>query len=292
MIVLIVVNYHCESHVVGLHRSLTAQDSDRWRLVVVDNGSDEQGAALLADVGGQPGVEVLDPGGNLGYLGAVQHAVDVLPDTCRAADWLVVSNPDIRFDDPGFLRGLESWDAGPARVLAPSIVGPDGRDQNPFMDQVPSRALTTARTVAALSPGLTAMAEAAGRAWRAAPRGRSRREEADGEPVAPGAPRRVFAPHGSFMCFSAGYLDTDLAFHHDLFLYGEEVAIAARCAAAEVPVVWVPELRVQHSRHATTAESSNRIVVGHRRRGALWSRRVLASVRRQGGAQWPSLSSS
>lgn len=272
MITLVAVNFHCEDHVVGLHASLMAQDTDDWHLVVVDNGSDAEGRAQL--IGLSPGVRVVEPGANLGYLGAVQLALEEEPEVVGGADWVVVTNPDIRLADRTVLRALSSWDPEPPRVLAPAIVEPDGRDQNPFMEGVPSRVLTAARTVAALSPELTAVAEAVGRFARRGRRGT--------EPPVPAGPRRIFAPHGSFMCFSAGYLRVGLSFRHELFLYGEEVAIAARCAAAQVPVLWVPDLRVEHSRHATTSEGANRVVAAHRRRGALWSRRVLASTRRSG----------
>lgn len=272
MIAVVAVNYHCETHVAGLHASLSAQDTDDWRLVVVDNGSDDEGAALLAELG--PASLLLRPDGNLGYLGAVQFALEAEPEMVGRADWLVVSNPDIRLPDAGFLRALAGWDGAPARVLAPAIIDPDGRDQNPLMATVPSRALTAARTVAAMTPELTVLAEAAGRVARLAGRGVG--------PTPGGRPQRIFAPHGALMCFSAGYLRAGLTFHHELFLYGEEVAVAVRCAAAQVPVVWVPELEAHHSRHATTGSGASRSVAAHRRRGALWSRRMLAATRRSG----------
>ena len=287
MITLVAVNYHCETHIVDLHASLLTQDHERWTLVVVDNGSRPAGAALLETLSRCPRVRVLDPGRNLGYLGAVDHAHRQLPDLVVGSAWVVVTNPDIRLADPGFLRGLAAFDPAPPRVLAPGIVGPDGRDQNPYLDQAPSRVLTAVRTVAALDPRLTAAAEALGEARR-----RVVRSGPPAAPAAPGGMQQIFAPHGSFMCFSAGYLDAGLDFRHELFLYGEEVAIAARCATAGVPVLWVPQLRVEHSRHATTASRTDRAVGAHRRRGAVWSRRTLATVRAQEVTGWPSRSSS
>jgi N-acetylglucosaminyl-diphospho-decaprenol L-rhamnosyltransferase len=90
-----------------------------YGVVLADNGSTD-GAPERAT--GRPGVTLLRTGANLGYGRAANLAVPL-----SAGEWVVVANPDLRWE-PGALDALvEATQRWPrAGVLGPAILSPDG----------------------------------------------------------------------------------------------------------------------------------------------------------------------
>ena len=118
------VHYHTPElawrAVASAARELTAAAGDgvSGRIVVVDNGSDAAGAAVLAGTG----AEVLRPPANLGYAGGVDAGAERLPE----ADVLVLANPDIELL-PGALAALLAALARGAAVAGPRFFWDHGR---------------------------------------------------------------------------------------------------------------------------------------------------------------------
>jgi GT2 family glycosyltransferase len=71
---------------------------DRYRVLVIDNSSSDATAAVVASASAR----YVDPGGNLGFAAAVNHALALLPDPGRD---VLLLNPDARID-PDELRRL------------------------------------------------------------------------------------------------------------------------------------------------------------------------------------------
>lgn len=121
---IVLVHYHtpalAAAAVEALRRDVEGAGLDpdsevEWLLV--DNGSDEAGRALLESLA----IRRIDPGSNLGYAGGVNLGVE----TSRAG-MILLMNPDVLVL-PGCVRGLmEALDAG-AGVAAPQSFWDRGR---------------------------------------------------------------------------------------------------------------------------------------------------------------------
>ena len=117
------------SAVEALRRS-EGLDSTRLDLVLVDNGSDDDGRKILDTLAASHDVRVVAPSGNLGYSGGVNLGFGELSAgelKGRGPDVLVAMNPDVTVD-PGCLAELvRALEAG-AGVAGPRFVWGDGGD--------------------------------------------------------------------------------------------------------------------------------------------------------------------
>lgn len=272
----ICVNYYSEDHVRELFRSLREQHSTVWRLIVVDNGSDEDGKVGLAELADDPRTTVLSVPGNLGYYGGAHFAMTVgRSPAATLAEWTVVCNPDIRFDHPGFLSRLAARPGGAPEVLAPAVHVLDGSDQNPFIATFPSRRRLVLWYLIVLSRWTALVASLLASL---------RRRRLPASPPQVGAEPReaaIFAGHGSLVCFSRGFFEAGLDLRHRNFLYGEELSVGLRCHEHGIPVRYVPGLAVTHLTGATTGgHLRSAQIVRWQRQAALTSLREAGRVRR------------
>jgi GT2 family glycosyltransferase len=253
-VLVICVNFHCEDDVAALVRSCLRLDgAQRLRVVVVDNNGGSQPHPAIADLAGTQ-VDVLPPGGNLGYYGAADWALGTLfPRLAAEAgwpEWVIVSNPDIEFPDVRILDRLQELHApDPPAVLAPAVVDNDtGRDLNPhFLARPDPRRMRFLRWLhrhhkltVAYHIGSIAKGKLPGRQ-----RPRS-------------GPAVIYAPHGAFAIFNRRYFEAGGSLRHVAFLYGEELFVAETARGLGLKVVYDPRLVVGHRRHATTARLPNR----------------------------------
>lgn len=270
---IVCVNYFTESHVKELVKSLAGQTDKSWLLAIVDNGSNTSGADDLRRLTMDERVLLLHPGTNLGYFGGASWGYDELTrQSAWSPDWVIVCNPDIRFAEAETLRRLSRHDSAKPMVIGPAIIGPRGDDQNPFLATVPSRRRSIFRFAITYSRGLglvkyVYVEHIKPHLFRS-------------KGGAPGKARAVFAAHGSCICFSSGYFKSGLDLSHPLFLFGEEVVIARRCVENRVPIVYDPNIRTLHSRHASFGRFKSGPVAAHQRAAAKLILRELSSVRR------------
>ena len=72
-----------------------------------------------------------------------------------------------------------------------------------------------------------------------------------------GLPRR-FSAHGSFIILTyQAVSELSPIFHEDMFLYNEELYLAHRCKLLQIPVYYVPTLKVIHLEGASSTIQSN-----------------------------------
>lgn len=279
-VVVAAVSYHGSPDLPALLASLRAGGGD-WRLVVVDNADDDrEREAVRAAAAGDARVRVVDAGGNLGYLGGARRGLrEVDPDATR---WLVVTNTDVRFA-PDFVERLAAMtdDA----VVAPAILSSvSGADQNPFLLERPSRAtllrwrvqfatVAGARLVVAVDHLLSLLTSVVRRRWA------SRR-------TVGGAPRRIYAPHGSCMALPASFFARPGSLDHGAFLFGEEITIAERARALGCPVLHTPSLVVHHDEHRATGWWRSRQLLVWQRESVREIARLLGDQGREEQPRW------
>lgn len=69
---------------------------------------------------------------------------------------------------------------------------------------------------------------------------------------------RIFAPHGSFVIFSyQAALELMPIFNDKMFLYNEELFLAFHCRQNNVPIYYVPKLKLTHLEGASSSSTSN-----------------------------------
>lgn len=67
---------------------------------------------------------------------------------------------------------------------------------------------------------------------------------------------RIFSAHGSFIVFTKeAVLKLQPIFNDEMFLYNEELFLAYNCKQKNVPVIYVPELKVLHLEGASSSET-------------------------------------
>jgi GT2 family glycosyltransferase len=69
---------------------------------------------------------------------------------------------------------------------------------------------------------------------------------------------RIFSAHGSFIILTyQAVLKLSPIFHEDMFLYNEELYLAHRCKLLQIPVYYVPQLKITHLEGASSTIQSN-----------------------------------
>lgn len=69
---------------------------------------------------------------------------------------------------------------------------------------------------------------------------------------------RIFAPHGSFIAFTHKAVTKLMPiFNNEMFLYNEELYLAFHCKEKNVPIYYVPKLKLTHLEGASSTPSSN-----------------------------------
>lgn len=227
-LVVVTVTWNSLAHLEGFAQSLGAGAGGlRWHLVVADNDSADGTADVAESMAWPAGgtVEVLRTGGNLGYAAAINAALRTVP-----ADLpVLVTNPDVRYDDGAVAALHAAWVAGEGELLVPVQLDGEGRPL-PTLRREPS----------------------VGRAWGEAVLGGTRagRHARWGEMVTDPAPYRVageadWATGSSLLVgprCRAAVGDWDERY----FLYSEETDFALRARDLGMPTRLVPGARCRH----------------------------------------------
>jgi GT2 family glycosyltransferase len=201
----------------------------RWlpgaEVVVVDSGSRDGSV----EAGRERASTVIELGENVGFGRGVNAGLGAVEQPVTA-----IANPDVELVDASLAAcAREALRTGrPDRILAPLVLLPDGRRQD-----VAQRTPASAPLVLhALSPGdaLPPPLAAAVEPWRA------------------GTPRRAGWAVAACLVARTGTLRRLGPFDERTFLYGEDLDLGLRAAAAGVETWFWPGARVLHRRaHAT-----------------------------------------
>jgi len=198
-------------------------------VVVVDSGSADSSAEVARSWPG--GATVIELGHNAGFGAATNAGLRAVP---PGIDVTVMLNPDVELLD-GSLERLAREAAAPGapdRLLAPLVVGADGRRQ----DSVHPAPASPPDLVRALVPP-AALPGALRRAL---------------DPSRATAPRPVGWAVGCCVAARTEVLRRLGPFDERIFMYGEDLDLGLRAAEAGVVTWWWPGARVlHHGAHAT-----------------------------------------
>ncbi len=226
-------------------------------LVVVDSGSSDNGAELAnAWRGGHAELVVL--GENAGFGRGVNAG---LPFVGRPVTALV--NPDVELLDSSLAALAREAMTGPARLLVPLVLRPDGeREDNAQREPGEAPLLAHALVPGALMPKRLA---AALEPWRAS------------------EPRRAGWPVASCLVARTDTLRSLGPFDERVFMYAEDLDLGLRAADAGVETWFWPAARVRHSgAHASRSAFGGEPLdlLASRRRAVVSERRGAARARR------------
>jgi N-acetylglucosaminyl-diphospho-decaprenol L-rhamnosyltransferase len=227
-----VVSWNTRDLLRGCLASLRADhEAGRAAVWVVDNGSSDGSAGVVRDE--FPWVELIEPGDNLGFGGAVN-----LVAARGTSEWIAPANADIALEPGALERLLEAADRDPqAGVLAPRLVLPDGTTQH-SVHPFPTLGLTVA-----FNAGVQRVVPAWGNRRTLEGYWDAERE------------RRVDWAVGAFLLVRRSAWDAAGGFDAHQWMYAEDLDLGWRLARAGHPTRYVPGARVHHNESAATAQA-------------------------------------
>jgi len=260
-VLFLAINYRSEPDTLRLLADLQRQDPGAsWVAGVVDNTSTTIPTPALQKAAAEdPRIRYLDPKANLGYFGGAAWGLEQLRSV--DAEWVIVTNTDIRIPDTGFVRKLTGVTG--AAVVGPRIIsGLSGQDQNPYLPTRPDAGrMRRYKWIFASHLRLSAY-EFAARVKKMLQR--------RGAPDPSATARPIYAAHGSFLAFHRSYFAAGGSLQHPIFLFGEEILVAETARRLGLEVSFDPTLVVHHAEHATTSVFANKVVARHVAKASAW----------------------
>jgi N-acetylglucosaminyl-diphospho-decaprenol L-rhamnosyltransferase len=251
---IVLVSYHSAADLGPCLESLPAAAAGLdLEVVVVDNASSDASAEVARRLGATVGPPVGAGGGftlkvvenhaNLGYARAANQGA-----AATTADWLLVANPDTRFEPGSLARLLQTAAADPTiGCVGPHLRNPDGSDY-PTGRRFPSVFVGALHAVlGTVGPGNPATA----------------RYHMTG--VDRSVPVQVDWVSGACMCVRRDAWDAVGGFDPGYFMYAEDMDLCLRIARAGWRVVFDGGARVWHTVGGSTRRRPYRKVLDHHR---------------------------
>ncbi len=249
----ICVNYQNDAETVRFVRGLLAQEgASNQKAIIVDNSaSGPAEGPLQAIADGDQRVWLIVPASNLGYYGGAAFALRHYLSQSPLPEWVMVSNTDLEFLQPDFLRNLCAFHAEASyAVVAPAILSSLSReDQNPCMRVRPSPLRMHLYKWLFRVPTLLKLYEAAS---SAGPKARQILKTSKPRPGEGREPMEIYAAHGSCILFHRSYFAAGGTLDHGAFLFGEEIFVAETARQLGLRIGYDPRLRLIHNGSAST----------------------------------------
>lgn len=248
---LITINYKNTLFTKNLIESLSKlKEFNSLRIIVIDNSSttDSKEELEVLRKKYESNIDCFYLPDNLYYFKGAEYALrKVYPSVELMPEWIIICNNDIIIEQEDFIEKLIMLDYRKYGIIAPSIISMEsGKDQNPFLvypydkkDIIKRKILLSNFYVYYLIINLLNLKKKI----------KTKLFVSDKYSLREGKELRIYAPHGSFIIFSrlyfekGGYIDTNFD------LYGEELTIAEIARRINVPVVYLPFLKVIHMEH-------------------------------------------
>ncbi|MEF2977759.1 glycosyltransferase family 2 protein [Subtercola sp. YIM 133946] len=249
-IALVTVSYFSRHDVVACLASVAGAAAEHPSVYVVNNAATDDLQQVLAPFAH---TTLLSPGENLGYGAAVNYAAARLD---PAAEWILVTNPDVEFS-PGSIDELLAVASADDSI---GVVGP--RITNDDGSIYPS-----ARDL----PSLTAGAGHAifHRVWPGNPWSK-RYLRADKSKTTSTTPLPSGWLSGACLLVRRSAFDEVGGFDDRFFMYFEDVDLAERLGLADWRVLYVPTASVHHAGGTTTQGHSAAMLRAHHQSAYLY----------------------
>ena len=138
-IIFVVVNFNNYLYTSKLCKSLSLQKGSNhhfdMQCIVVNNSTDSGDTGLLEGIKKHYSwLTIVQTNDNLGYFGGLNYGLKNILN--RSKDSIViVGNNDLEFEENFCLKLISSYDAWPKNIhaVSPSIITPEGRNQNPHI---------------------------------------------------------------------------------------------------------------------------------------------------------------
>jgi len=222
------------------------------QLILVDNSPDQPDATFTEKIRTYDFITYLRAGSNAGYFhGAEIGLQHYLENGNGYPEWIIVSNVDIIFQTPDFLKKLDAIDAGhDIGVIAPAIISKTWKtDLNPYLvSRIPLKKLQFLQAMYAnpvIHNGYVLLYYLKKFLRMTFRRGYS------GAPGKTNQSQIIYAPHGSCIIFNHNYFERGGTLNHISFLFGEEIFVAETARQINMKVVYHPELQVCHDEHTS-----------------------------------------
>ena len=250
----VIVNYFNDDEVCSfIKNELLTQDLRNFEIYVVNNGSQHQDK--FADRINEFQATLLNTGKNLGYLNGFLHAINHYHSIHnRFPELAILSNSDLFLQNNSLLKEIySSYRNTGYACIGPSIISTRHHiNQNPFMSRrVTKEKLLRLKFVDSIYIiyvlyQLTSIL-------------RSKLKRIGSMARSSNVSGPVYALHGSFIIFSAGFFKKAFAdFKDSPFLFGEEIFIAEVALKNNLELYYDSKWSILHDEHATTGTFKSR----------------------------------
>jgi len=251
-IVVIGVIYNTFPEAVRYIESLAKIREESFLLILVDNSERPAPDYFTRILEQHSFIEYIKTGSNLGYFHGAQSGLDhYLSRFQEYPCWIIVTNVDIVFEDPGIFTRLKQIRVSEKLgVIAPAIVsGRWGTDYNPdrLKRYSPAR-LKFYRLIYShpiISNGYTMLSYCRKIMTRLGSVFHAKANSGL-------SGNRIYAPHGSCILFHKRYFEKGGTLLHVSFLFLEEIFVAETASMLDLEIIYVPELKVRDYEHAST----------------------------------------
>ena len=191
-------------------------------------------------------VSMFQPKQNLGYLNGCSFALrNWIDEAQESPEWVGLVNTDIELSEDFFPKLLSQSFAKEVAVIAPDIILPSGKRQNPHLLQRMSKSrlklycwIFGNKVTGCLYILANALMEGKRSIEKRVWEGKS--------------PITIYAPHGSAVFLRRSYFDSGGHLESDGFMYGEELHVAEQALRYGLKVVWTPGITLRHNQHSST----------------------------------------
>ncbi|MHB1173132.1 MAG: glycosyltransferase family 2 protein, partial [Lacisediminihabitans sp.] len=222
-VTVVTVAYHSDEVLPAFLESVRGAMAAPPSVFVINNAPDDPN--LTERLPPSSGLEVVEPGLNLGYGRAMNLGVSLSP----ASRWMLLANPDLTFADGAIDELLRVGESEPGiGVVGPLILTPAG-------EVYPS-----ARKLPSLRDGIGHALFA--RVWKSNPWTRSYLEDRQTPP----RQRDAGWLSGACLLLRRDALDQVGGFDEKFFMYFEDVDLCARVGRADWRIVYAPSAVVTH----------------------------------------------
>lgn len=258
-ILFIGVNYQSDFSALKFIKSLNHLDqkNTEMEIIIVDNTERPESNDFFNQIKSvNQKVICLKSPENLGYLGGARFALELYLKSNFLPEWVIVSNVDLEFRDPLFLKYLiECSKIKNVGVVAPSIFLESYHlNLNPFMIKKPSTKKLKFYKIIFNNYCLTIIYELFFRFKKIILKFLPVFLKKDKSMEI----KQIYAPHGSCFIFSKEFFLKGGNLNYPQFLFGEEIFVAETIIKLGLKVIYNPNLKLWHHKKFSISECFNR----------------------------------